>query len=311
MKHRQLTREQLPARVTHVRRIILSGKARTESIQRWQKRMASRLEGLLCGYEGQGAKTWCEVRLNEQSSQPAKAGQAHTREGAGHPPPRPRCSPRDQGSCNGQGPQRHRGGLRVERVSRRERGPGAATQAHVKLAGEAVAPSPGTLTGEAQFDVRSEKDPFLKCGEKERLITTSCNDFAPNISFFFSNAKRCLCLGVRPLLGARGVKIDLAARLVALQCSLVLRQVRVTALQGTRPPRAPCPVSSHRPWSLLSRAGRADPPDGSRDQLRRAGLARHPPSLNLIEGAGRNAITTKVLGMVQENLFCGSEALNF
>lgn len=181
------------------------------------------------------------------------------------------------------------------------------------MAGEATAPSPGNLTGAAEFEVRSEKDPFLKCGEKQRLMTTFCNDFAPNINFvFFSDAKRCLCLGVRPLLGAQGVKIDLAARLVALQCSLVPSASSCHhAARITPPTIAPCPVSSHRPWSLLSRAGGADPPDGSRDQLRRAGLARHPPSLNLIEGAGRHAIITKVLRMVQENLFCGSEALNF
>lgn len=37
----RLTREQVPTRVTGIRRIILSAEARTESIQRWQKRMAS------------------------------------------------------------------------------------------------------------------------------------------------------------------------------------------------------------------------------------------------------------------------------
>lgn len=39
-------------------------------------------------------------------------------------------------------------------------------------------------------------------------------------------------------------------------------------------------------------------------------ISVHLPSLNLMEGPGRNVIT-KVLGMVQQNLFCSSEALDF
>lgn len=64
--------------------------------------------------------------------------------------------------------------------------------------------------------MRSEKDQFLKCGEKEGLIITFYHNSVPNIKLcFLNNAKHSLCLGVRLILEARGVKTDLAVRFLS------------------------------------------------------------------------------------------------